>query len=119
MRSLLFMKRIFSVWLCATFLVLNFGVVTDAQTNRKLRITYKPVPIAYKCNMKEGSVLIKVTFHKSGEITDTQITQSSGCFKFDSSAVEAARRMKFEPEIRNGKAISIIKPVQYFYSRPY
>jgi TonB family protein len=111
------MKRIFTAWVGVGFLFLNLAIVSNGQTNRELRITYRPSPIAYKCNMKEGSVIIKVTFHKSGKITDTKISQSSGCFKFDSSAVEAARGIKFEPKIRNGEAISIIKAVQYFYSR--
>ena len=96
-------------------LLLSFAVTADAQTV-KLRIIKKPAPKnARKCSGQSGTALVRVTFGAQGTVTDVELKQSSGCYAFDTNALEAAWRIEFEPEMRDGKAIAVAKTVEYKY----
>lgn len=56
---------------------------------------------------------VKVTFHSSGKITGVEIVAPSGCEEFDKESLRVARKIKFEPAIKNGEAVTETKSVEY------
>lgn len=41
----------------------------------------------------------------------------SGCLSFDNNALSVARKIKFEPEIKDGEAITVTGLVEYAFRR--
>lgn len=56
----------------------------------------------------EGSVVLSIQVDASGAPVDVQVVQRSGDRdrNFDRAAIEAVRQWRFEPAIRDGKAVS-------------
>src|SRR5437868_6398211 len=104
-------------FLFSIFFVLLFCGFCLAQ-NSSLKILEKPkpeLPKDYGTNDSQGMVNLKVEFRadgKIGEITPISSLQKS----LTDLAIEAAKKIKFEPEINNGEAVTITKIVQYSYS---
>lgn len=106
-------KKIAALFAIAV-LLLSFSIA-DAQTV-KLRIIKKPHPKgARKCSGQAGTALVRVTFGAEGTVTDVELKQSSGCYIFDTSALEVAWRIEFEPEMRDGTAVAVARTVEYRY----
>lgn len=64
---------------------------------------------------KNCSVILEVEFLKTGKVGEISIS-SSDCDKdsgLERKAIEAAQVMKFEPQIKDGKAVKAIKKVRY------
>ncbi len=115
-------KRYFIV---ALFISLLFGISkaqdTNGGENKNIKITFRPSPvytnIARKNNI-EGKVFLKVKFLANGtigSITDAtednaEILREYGLIN---KAIEAAKKLKFEPAIRNGKPVSMVKTVVF------
>ncbi len=85
-----------------------------------VKIFRKPAPdasVAAYCFRKEGfdfvKTVLRVTFGVAGKITDVEVKTASGCNAFDEESVDAARRIKFEPAVQEGKPISVVKTVVY------
>lgn len=108
------MRKKIAALFSIAILLLSFSA--DAQTDRKLRILKKPHPKARKCSLSSGTALVRVTFHSTGTVTDTVLIQTSGCNSFDESSLNVARRIEFEPEIRNGTAVTVTKTVEYRFA---
>ncbi len=58
-------------------------------------------------------VRLRVTFHSSGEITDIQVIEDSGCEYFNNEAVRVAEKVKFNPAIKDGEPITVTKTMEY------
>ena len=65
-----------------------------------------------KVNNVTGTVRLRVTFHKSGKVTDV-FAISGLAYGLTESAIAAAKRIRFEPEKKNGVPVTIVKPVEY------
>ena len=85
-----------------------------------MKIFRKPAPdpaVAAYCFRKEGfnyvKTVLRVTFDAAAKITEVEVKTASGCNAFDEESVDAARRIKFEPAVQNGKLISVTKTVVY------
>jgi periplasmic protein TonB len=112
------MKKNFTVLFSTVILSLIFVAAVNAQTDKALKIISKPTASPRDCpRSSSGTAVVRVTFDKTGKITDTELVRSSACSSFDSSAVDAARRIKFEPAVKNGEAVTVSKPVEYKYSK--
>ena len=120
------MKRNIIALFSAVILSSILAIAVNAQTgnsnstqnaDKKLKITKKTTAKPAGCRQSSGLAVIKVTFDKSGKITATEIVRSSGCGSFDKNALAAARRIEFEPEIKNGEAVTVAKPVEYRFER--
>ncbi len=61
------------------------------------------------------SVQINVTFDSSGKVTKTEIYRGSGCSAFDKEAMRTGKRIKFDPEIKDGQPVTVIKVIEYGY----
>ena len=88
--------------------------------NRPVNIFRRPAPdasVAAYCFRKEGfdyvKTVLRVTFDATAKITAVEVKSASGCNAFDEESVDAARRIKFEPAIQNGKPITVAKTVVY------
>ncbi len=59
---------------------------------------------------------VLVTFDSSGKVTDAEIFDSSGCPKFDEECLRVAKKIKFNPEIKNGVPVTVVIPITYIIS---
>lgn len=87
---------------------------------KPVKIYRKAAPdakVAADCHRYEGftymKVVLRVTFDASAVVSDVEVKEASGCRAFDEESVDAARRIKFEPAVQNGKPISVVKTVVY------
>ena len=73
--------------------------------------------VAARCFRNEGfnyvKTVLRVTFDAAAKITNIEVKTASGCKEFDEESIDAARRIKFEPAVQNGKPISVTKTVIY------
>lgn len=110
------MKRPLSTIFTILFFSLPFAVSVSAQTDNS-KVAKKAETADQKKTDEqcpEKSVArVKVTFHKSGKVTDVELVLSAGCKRFDEQALKAARRIKFEPAKKNGKKVTTTKVVEY------
>lgn len=86
--------------------------------NRPLRVLSKPAPSYTKSarrNNVSGVVMLRVTFKASGEIGKVSVI-SGLTHGLTEQAVAAVRRVRFEPEIRNGKPVDVTKRIIYTFS---
>ena len=85
-----------------------------------VKIFRRPAPdasVAAYCFRKEGfdfvKTVLRLTFDATAKITEVEVKTASGCNAFDAESVDAARRIKFEPAVQNGKPITVTKTVVY------
>lgn len=63
----------------------------------------------------EGEVVLIITVDAQGNPTDIQVQKSSRYRELDQEAIRAARSWKFNPEIRDGRAIAgrVLVPIKF------
>jgi TonB family protein len=86
--------------------------------DRKARIIYKPEPLmteAARRNNTVGTVVLRVTLEKSGEVTNIRVT-SGLPDGLSEKAVEAARKIKFQPAVKDGRAVSQHLQIEYNFN---
>jgi TonB family protein len=121
----------FSKSVLVLFSILFLCFVSSAQTensnSKKKPVKDKPLKIktsrvdpyteiinsCYFTNTSRIYTAILVTFDKSGIITDAEIRGSSGCKALDEEYVKLVKKIKFDPEIKNGEPITVIKPMTF------
>lgn len=122
------MKKTIIFFVPVAILLLIFSVSVSAQNNnssnsaqkksKKLKIRFKPQPSSGECGAQpSGRTIINVTFDRAGIVTDIKLRASSGCDSFDQSALRMARMIEFEPEIKDGEPVTVIKKVMYDFYR--
>jgi TonB family protein len=121
------MKKYVVTFFSVVILSLTLAVAADAQSDndannqqtgdRKLKIIKKPIPESGECRQTGGITMVRVTFDKSAKVTEATITQSSGCAAFDRNSLKSARAIKFEPQMKDGEAVTVVKPVEYKFYR--
>ncbi len=102
--------------LLSTLLILLCVFAIFAQESRLLNILEKPNPRLNAEQIEaQGTITLKVQFLSNGQIG--QVNVVSGLpLGLTENAVGAAKKIKFEPAIKNNSAITVIKSVQYnFY----
>lgn len=91
----------------------------NSRTDKPLKIIKIPRPKypAYEGGVisARGIVRIKVQFLASGKIGEVVPVTRLG-YGLTESAIEAAKEIKFEPEIKNGKAVTVIKVIPFNFS---
>ena len=94
--------------------------VKSQQSNTPMQIIYKP-SASYPTSFKNGTVCIqgtvtlRVEFLASGEIGKIAVV-SSLPYGATENAMEAAKKIKFKPAVKNGKPVDFIKQVQFSFS---
>lgn len=92
--------------------------VFTPKTNIGLKIVSKPRAIytdSARQNMVQGKVVLRVTFKKDGEIGKIKVVKGLPR-GLSQNAVEAARKIKFEPQIGNGKPVTVTKNIEYNFT---
>src|ERR1041384_2598904 len=90
----------------------------SAQQAKELIILEKPspeLPDKYGTLDVSGTVKLKIEFLADGKIGDIQPVSSPHPL-LTQRATEAAKRIKFSPEIKEGVAVTVEKTVEYEYS---
>ena len=90
---------------------------SSPEKDRKLKILKRPQPSMQGCGQSTGVIRARVTFDKSGKIGLVDAERSSGCDNFDRSALRAAKEIRFEPAMKNGELITVVKLVEYTFNR--
>src|SRR5258708_22740615 len=96
------------------FFCWSFSFAQD--TRLKILEQPKPeLPQNYLTLDVQGTVLLRIQFLDFGEIGEITAlkTLPSGLTE---RAVVAARKIKFEPEKKDGKPVTVTREIQYFYS---
>ncbi len=86
------------------------------EKDRPLKIKRKPTVAIGNCEQSSGRITLKVTFDKSAKVTDVKIVTPSGCASFDNNSVNAAKGIKFNPAIKEGEPITVVKQVEYAFT---
>lgn len=84
---------------------------------RALRILSKPRAIATdeaRRNKEEGTVVLRVTFLASGQIGSISVVKGLR-FGLNEQAVAAARLIRFDPEMSNGVAKTVVRRIEYSF----
>lgn len=89
-----------------------------AAKNKFLRVTSKPRALhteTARNNNVQGTVSLKVEFKKDGKIGKISVV-SALPDGLTEQAIKAAEQIRFEPETKNGKPITVTKTVQYTFT---
>jgi Gram-negative bacterial TonB protein C-terminal len=105
-------KILFSLLFIFAFCIAAFG------QNTPLRILEQPrpeLPTNYRVLDAQGTQTVKVEFLETGYIGEVSpLNNLPG--NLTERAVNAARKITFEPEVKDGKPVTVIKEIKYFYS---
>jgi len=94
----------------------NSDQTKSTPQNRPLKVKKRPFATSRGGDdIDSGAIVLRVTFDRSGEITDVEVISRSGCSLFDKSAINAAKGIKFEPEIKNGEAVTVVRKVVFTF----
>ena len=63
----------------------------------------------------QGTIRLLVAFAENGKVTNILVLKSLG-YGLDEEALKAARGIKFEPQLRDGKPVTTVKMVEYSFS---
>lgn len=66
-------------------------------------------------NCITGTVLIKITFFKDGRVGKFKVLKGLN-YGLSEQAIAAAKKIKFEPALKNGKAITVTKKITYNFN---
>ncbi|MEZ5427678.1 MAG: energy transducer TonB [Pyrinomonadaceae bacterium] len=130
------MKLSLTKFLFFLFILLMVGQVSFAQSSRAkrnpgstvnnadkpLNITFRPEPVVTddlqkQIGEREATVKLRVEFLDSGLIGAITPIESAP-EGLTAAAVEAAGRIKFEPEKKNGRPVTVYQVVEYSFSPP-
>jgi protein TonB len=66
----------------------------------------------------QGTTVLIVSIDANGGVLDVEVERSSGNRNLDREAVKAARRWRFNPEVRDGKKVSsrVRVPVEFKFN---
>lgn len=82
------------------------------QIKKKPRANYEN---SYGQCAGQGVVRLKIVLLKTGRIGEVGVIDSSQCEIFDQNAINAAKKIKFKPALKNGQAVSVSVLVEYSY----
>jgi hypothetical protein len=74
-----------------------------------------PLPVDFGTLDAQGAIRLKVTFLSSGEIGPIVPVITMPVRNLTELALAAADRIKFEPKMTQGRAVSVVKTIEYFY----
>jgi tetratricopeptide (TPR) repeat protein len=86
-------------------------IVTTKETNTRLRILSKPPP-DFSGIRTSGTSVLRAVFSADGTIKHVLVLKRVS-FDFDLRCLEAARKIKFTPAIKDGHPVSMILQLEY------
>ena len=64
-----------------------------------------------------GQVRLRLVFLKTGKVGNIEVLNSSPCIIFNESAMNIAKKIKFEPAIKDGELVSVRGTIEFFYTK--
>ena len=63
----------------------------------------------------QGTIVLIVSIDASGDVLDVEVERSSGNRNLDRAAITAAKRWRFNPEVKNGQKVAsrVRVPVEF------
>ena len=93
-------------------------VYKQSEVDQKAKIIKKPIPSTDRmCGDDSGHVRVMVVLHKSGKVSDVQSLKASECQRFNENSFESAKKIKFNPAVKDGQPVSVSAMVEYTYRR--
>lgn len=108
MRNVVLLFVIFGI----IFLV-DVSDVAAQKADRPVKIVRMESPRSDGECGSNGRVQLRVTFRKDAVVSDVVVVKSSNCRIFDENAIKVAKRIKFEPAIKDGTEITVTKLVEF------
>ena len=94
------------------------GVINPSQATTRLRILSKPEPV-YTSKARSagitGTIVLRAVFTADGSVEHILVLRSLP-FGLTNAAIEAARRIKFVPGMKDGKPISMFMQLEYSFT---
>jgi len=81
-----------------------------------IRITKKPRPTALGCAGPGGNAIARVTFKSDATIGETAMVSPSPCETFNDSVLKVIKDIEFEPEVKDGQAVTVTKQIEYTFA---
>lgn len=95
--------------------VTNF---TGREVTQKARVLSKPEPSYTEAGRKagvQGTVVLRAVFSSDGKVTNLYVTQALP-FGLTTSALQAARQIKFTPAMKDGQVVSMNIQLEYNFN---
>jgi len=93
-------------------------VYTPIEVTQRARVLSKPEPQyteEARKNLITGTVILRVVFSKSGEVTNIRAQQTLGG-GLTEKAMAAARQIRFVPAMKDGRAVSMYMQLEYNFN---
>jgi TonB family protein len=95
-------------------------VFSQKEVDQKAMITSKPRPIytdSARQNNVQGTVQVQVVLDRSGTVgTIKAVSGSDLGYGLPEQAIAAARKIKFTPAVKDGRAVSVQVTLEYYFS---
>jgi TonB family protein len=94
------------------------SVYKPFEVNTRARVISKPEPQyteAARRNGTTGTVILRVVFSRTGEITNIRAIQTLQ-YGLTEKAIAAARQIRFAPATRNGQPVSVAMQLEYNFN---
>lgn len=96
----------------------NANALTMKEVDRRPFIAFKPEPgytEAARQNALSGSVLLKAIFTADGSVTNIKVAAGLP-YGLEENAIEAAKKIKFIPALKDGKLVSTWMQLEYNFN---
>ncbi len=91
-------------------------VYKQSEVDQKAKITKRPHPSTDRmCSNDSGLVRVLVVLHKSGKVSDVKSLKSSECQRFNENSLDSAKKIKFNPAVKDGQPVSVSVMVEFKY----
>jgi TonB family protein len=93
-------------------------VYKQSEVDQKAKIIKRPHPSTDRmCGNDSGFVRVSVVLHKSGKVGDVKSLKSSECQRFNENSLDSAKKIKYNPAVKDGQPVSVSVLVEYTYRR--
>ena len=93
-------------------------VFNSKEVTQKVRVTFKPEPQYSEAARKAGvtgTVVMRAIFSADGEVKHILVTRALG-YGLTTQSVKAARRIKFQPAMKDGTPVSMYLMLEYNFN---
>ena len=91
-------------------------VYKQSEVDQKAKITKRSHPSTDRmCSNDSGLVRVLVVLHKSGKVSDVKSLKSSECQRFNENSLDSAKKIKFNPAVKDGQPVSVSVMVEFKY----
>ena len=88
----------------------------EVDVKAKLKNNLEHLPQRKKDCPETVHAKVRAVLHKSGKVTEVNVTESSGC-SYDAEVIKTVRQLKFTPALKDGHSVSQYLELEYD-SRP-